>query len=234
VADQDYIAARILHRYNLRPQFLWAALQAIEKYIKGIILYNRVSTKGLCHDLEAGLERLSKIRDIPFQIPDDVKKFIIYLNGEGANRYFEHQAYTLGMEIFYLDRTVWHLRRYCYWMRGQDDFGDGRVLERLPLEIRAVHSVSEREAHKYRILGGYLEVVLAKRESGLRKHLVRKNFYYGSYKKQRVKNIQIQMWSANPTHYMHPEIFEDLSKLVQFCEEVRRVFRDLKKNAEPA
>jgi HEPN domain-containing protein len=154
VADKDYIAARILHRYNLDPQFLWAALQAIEKYLKGILLYNRVSTKGLSHDIVKGLERLSRIRDIPFQIPDDVKKFITYLNGERTNRYFEHPAFVLGREIFSLDRTVWHLRRYCYWMRGQHDFGAGQVRERLPLEIQGVHSVSEQQAHKYRILGG--------------------------------------------------------------------------------
>jgi hypothetical protein len=60
-----------------------------------------------------------------------------------------------------------------------------------------------------------------------------KNFYYGSYKKQRVKNVQMQIWSANPTHYIHPEIFGDLSKLVQFSEEVQTVFQDLQESAKP-
>jgi hypothetical protein len=227
VADKDYITARILHRYNLDPQFLWAALQAIEKYLKGILLYNRVSTKGLSHDIAKGLERLSRIKDIPFQIPDDVKTFITYLNREGANRYFEHPAFVMGREIFDLDRTVWHFRRYCYWMRGPRALGAGQGGETLPLAIQDVHSVSEQQAHKYRIAGGYLEAVLAKRESELRKHLVWKNFYCGSDKKQRVKNVQKRIWSANPTHYLQPEIFEELSQLVQFSKEVQTVFKDL-------
>ena len=33
IADQNYISARILYRYNLKHDFLWAAQQAIEKYL---------------------------------------------------------------------------------------------------------------------------------------------------------------------------------------------------------
>jgi hypothetical protein len=41
VADQDCIAARIVHRYSgLDLQFLWLAEQAVEKYLKAILLYN--------------------------------------------------------------------------------------------------------------------------------------------------------------------------------------------------
>jgi len=47
MADQDYLAARICYRHNLIDQFLWSALQAVEKYLKAILLYNRASAKGL-------------------------------------------------------------------------------------------------------------------------------------------------------------------------------------------
>jgi hypothetical protein len=69
---------------------------------------------------------------------------VTYLNGEGANHYFEYPAYALGRAIFDLDRTVWHLRRYCYLMRGQHDLGSGQVREKLPYEIERVHSISEQ------------------------------------------------------------------------------------------
>ncbi len=33
-ADQDYVVARACYRMNLREQFLWASLQACEKFLK--------------------------------------------------------------------------------------------------------------------------------------------------------------------------------------------------------
>lgn len=42
VADQDYVLARIAYRSELYAQFLWSGLQAIEKYLKAILLYNRI------------------------------------------------------------------------------------------------------------------------------------------------------------------------------------------------
>src|SRR5438874_143572 len=89
VADADYVAARALFRLGLSQQFLWAALQAIEKYLKGILLFNDVSTKALGHDVAGAYTALSKIPDIVFDIPNDVQKFVSYLSCQGANRYFE-------------------------------------------------------------------------------------------------------------------------------------------------
>jgi hypothetical protein len=40
VADTDYVAARMHSRFGLIEQFQWSALQAIEKYLKAILLYN--------------------------------------------------------------------------------------------------------------------------------------------------------------------------------------------------
>ncbi len=41
-ADCDYIAARLSFRAGLVPQFLWQSLQAIEKYLKCILVLNRI------------------------------------------------------------------------------------------------------------------------------------------------------------------------------------------------
>jgi hypothetical protein len=41
VADEDYIAARALYRIRLDRQFLWSALQAIEKYLGDSTLSQR-------------------------------------------------------------------------------------------------------------------------------------------------------------------------------------------------
>jgi len=44
-ADYDYIAARANYRMRLRQQFLWSAHQAVEKYLKAILLFNGKSAR---------------------------------------------------------------------------------------------------------------------------------------------------------------------------------------------
>jgi hypothetical protein len=59
VGDYDYISARMAYRARLYPQFLWSGLQTIEKYLKCILLLNRIPAKGVWHDLDAGLQLLN-------------------------------------------------------------------------------------------------------------------------------------------------------------------------------
>lgn len=123
MADKDYIAARILYRYELGPQFLWSAHQAVEKYLEAILLYNDKLTKHLGHNIYQAFQELSNIKDIPFECPEDVVEFIKYLNRHGNNRYFEKPAYTLGNELLMLDRAVWNVRRYCFYIKGETTLG---------------------------------------------------------------------------------------------------------------
>lgn len=44
-ADYDYISARANFRMAFPQQFLWAGSQAVEKYLKGILLLNGRSAK---------------------------------------------------------------------------------------------------------------------------------------------------------------------------------------------
>jgi hypothetical protein len=212
---------------NLGPQFLWSAHQAIEKYLKAVLLYSNVSTRNLWHDLEKALEALQQIKDIPFEIPDGMRQFIRRLNEEGTNRYFEYPAVALGEELLQLDRAVWCIRRYCHLMRGTTGPATAAV-ERLPLEIARVHAFQEKDAHRFRIIGGHLEKILGAPRSRLREHLVWKNFYYGSYRKSHIKQFTLQTWSTNPTHYMKPEIFDDLLPLVRFSKPVENYFKGRK------
>jgi len=51
VADYDYIAARMTYRTSLFSQFLWSGLQAVEKYLKCLLLLNRMEAKKIVHNL---------------------------------------------------------------------------------------------------------------------------------------------------------------------------------------
>lgn len=50
VADNDYLSARILFRFGFIQQAYWFSEQAVEKYLKAILLFNEISTKNLGHD----------------------------------------------------------------------------------------------------------------------------------------------------------------------------------------
>ncbi len=65
IADQDYIAARLSYRHGLYSQFHWQSLQALEKYLKAILLYNRIKATNINHDIECALEHTKKL---PFEI----------------------------------------------------------------------------------------------------------------------------------------------------------------------
>ena len=211
MADMDYIAARVLHRLGLLPPFLGAANQAVEKYLKAILLYNDVPAKGLGHDLEKGLTRLGNIPNIDVEIPDDVRRFIKVLNDEGGNRYFEFPMEISGDELLELDRSVWHLRRCAQRLKSQTG-----VAWRLP-------PFKQEDVHRFRVRGGYLEKVLATRGVE-REQLVWKNFYYGSRKK-RVISLQRRVEVANPTHSLNPSIFPLLSRMVDFSKETKAWFK---------
>jgi len=58
MADGDYIAARMACRAALLPQFLWASQQAVEKYLKCILLLNRIDAREAYHDLGKALDRI--------------------------------------------------------------------------------------------------------------------------------------------------------------------------------
>ena len=59
IADGDYIAARLSFRASLMPQFLWQSLEAIEKYLKCILVLNRIRAPR-SHDLTELLEMLER------------------------------------------------------------------------------------------------------------------------------------------------------------------------------
>jgi HEPN domain-containing protein len=231
-ADKDYIAARVCHRHGLYAQFLWLSLQCLEKYLKAILIYNKKSAKQIAksgHSVLDAYRKVLEIPDIDFDFPNDVLKFIEYLDNQGPNRYFEYDYVTYGDELFRLDRTVWHVRRYCFYLRTMIKNSTGEILNQFPYNIEKIQgSYTLKHPNKYRI-GGFLEEVLAK-QSSLREQLVWKNFYYGTYKKKIIKNYKVTKVYGKPTHFLYPEIFPVLNKLVQFSSEVKEYFNDLNKS----
>ena len=230
VADQDYISARVNYKAQLREPFLWSSLQAFEKYLKAILLFNNISSKGISHNLLKGLERVEKISDIPFSFPDDVKEFINYINDYGTNRYLEYHSYLRDKALLKLDKSIWHIRSYCFYMRGQLETKNGKIVELLPFNIQKIEKAhNEKKWHNYKIQGGLLENIIKKRSAAY-DPLIWHNFYYGKNRKITIKKHPNHMSSVNPTLTMHPEVFEELDKLVTFSKEVRAYYKNKSNN----
>lgn len=217
-ADEDYIAARAAFRLELNHTFLWASLQMAEKYLKAILLYNRVSTVDLGHHVEKAFERLDRIADIPFAFPPDVKLFVEYVNQEGPNRYRGLPSSLRGDALIGLDRTAWHLRRYSYNVRG-----DRSDPSHLADELASIKPDQLEERGTFRIAGGFLEKVL-EQPSKRREHLVWKNFWYGARPRHRIEAFPHRFSWNQPVHFMKPEVYFALKSLVKFEPAVREHF----------
>ena len=224
VADQDYIAARACYKNGLTLQFLWMAHQAIEKYLKAILLYNKRSSKDLGHDLNASLKRVLDIEGLILDLTDDVLEFIDYLNLQGPNRYLEKAHFTQGFEILKLDRSVWQIRRYCKVINREIQLPNGENVNLMEAELSAIHSwLNSKERHKFKLIGGHLEKVIKNKRHPQRNMLVWSNFFYGQRRKGTIV-ISENMTFINPTQVLHPEKFNQLQEVIQFPKEVRQAF----------
>ena len=227
VADQDYIAARACFRSGLMVQFAWLALQAIEKYLKAILLYNGKSSKNLNHHLVKALNRVRTIERLDLDLTGPVLEFIEYLDYQGPNRYLQKAHFTKGLEILALDRAVWEIRRFCKVICFEITLNDGKKKNMMDIEVKSIHQwLNSKTPHKFKIIGGHLEKVVAKKDHPQRDSLVWSNLYFGSKKKNKAK-VPWRLSAINPTQILHPEHFEEYAKVVQFPKEIREYFLNL-------
>ena len=224
-ADQDYISARVAYRNEFDQQFRWCALQAIEKYLKAILLYNRISSKGLGHDLEQLLKRTQSVTDLEFTVPADVEDFIEYISIYGADRYLSHPTHLKNTALLTLDKSVWYVRRYCEFMRQVINV-DGVAKELFEINKQKIRSAYyEDQPHKFQLFDGYLEKIIKERRPAY-DALVWKNFFFGRAKKHAIRNYPFRGSSQNPTHALHAEVFSSLASLVDFPKAVKKQFGD--------
>ena len=84
LADEDYISARSNYQLRLREQFFWAGLQAVEKYLKAILLHNGRSTLKYGHDVSKLLKAVQQITYLKVQVPGGVEQFLTRLHDLGT------------------------------------------------------------------------------------------------------------------------------------------------------
>lgn len=223
MADKDYIAARSCYRASLWPQFLWMALQAVEKYLKGILLYNRVPSKNVMHDLS---EALNQARLLPFdlELSEAAQRMLRYLD-QPHIRYLEASYAVHGPKLVELDRLVWELRRYCQVLDFDIIRSDGERVSFCESMVKHVEEAAEEPHHKFRIRGGYLEKVIDNRNHPAREDLIWKNLFFGLRHRKAVQ-MKVTLYAENAPLGLHPEILDDVLEYVYLPGPVVRAYRE--------
>lgn len=109
----------------------------------------------------------------------------------------------------------------------------GRLVDWFAVEMKNIHDPRyKKRPNTFKIRGGFLEKISDNKKSELRRELVWKNFWYGTYTKHKIRNVTFRSGSAHPAHFLHPEIFDELDKRVSFSRPVRDYF--LKRRATNA
>ena len=226
-ADRDYIAARLACRADLMPQFLWSAQQAVEKYLKAILLYNRVPAKKVGHDIASALQLVEAIPNTPFTINLSARtpEFINHLVTHGQNRYIEKPYYVDGHILVDLDLTVWELRRYCQVLNV---FGKVLPPKEQKLLTQALSDLTKSDAeprYKFRVHGGFIEEVLKNPKHPSRSALLWNNPTFASRKRATVK-VRHHMMGGNPLLYLYPEMLDELLKYVSLPGRLEQAYRE--------
>ncbi len=233
IADQDYIAARMAYRAELFSQFHWSALQAIEKYLKGILLLNRVKATDIKHNLAKALEHAKKL---PFDIKlsPSSEKLIKHLDTFGSFRYMESSYYLNGPILVELDKTVWEIRRYCTPLNYEArSLTDGKTVNMFDTELAHIKNSEKEAPQKFRLMGsGVIEGILEKKDHPAREPLIWQNAFFGSSTRKKVR-MTVYSHATNSPLTLHPEILDEVIKYVYLPDKVISVYREeLKKRTK--
>lgn len=212
MADGDYISARLACRAVLIPQFLWAAQQALEKYLKYVLLVNRIPATEVRHNILSALELTE---NLPFKIelrPQSLK-FIKHIATYGEYRYLDISYFVRGYVLLDLDMAVWDLRRYCQVI---DVRGKQLPLDEQILLEKANAALSESNAnppHEFRLNGGVLEKILDTKDHPAREALVWQNAFFGTRGRKHVR-LRNHLRAQNSPLHMYPHMLDELLKYV--------------------
>ena len=213
VGDGDYIAARMACRAALVIQFLWAGQQAIEKYLKCILLLNRIPATNVRHDLGKALDRINTSGMLTLELTDGTKKFIGKLNDYGPYRYLEVSNFAFGSELVDLDRAVWEVRRYC-------------TLEEKPYRAKLRDGFV---VPRVRLPGGYLEKIIDGAKTPAREALLWQNGFFGNRAR---KGGWLRRWiqAHNAPLSLNPQILDEVLKYVFLPDNLIKAYRKHIKN----
>lgn len=206
IADQDYILARISCQLNFTTNSNWLSLHSIEKYLKCILLLNRISSKNAGHNLNSCLEKIASIRvgqSGVITFTQESIDFIKQIYDRGKSRYLEKPSFFTDVDLHSLDKCILDIRRYSIANINHDYLNKIKVL--------ALNSFLN-----FPLPGGYLEEIISGNQEDVKKALTWNNKMYSS------KNEQFRMSGQNtPANYLYMpdeqklKFYKKLNELIQ-------------------
>ena len=206
--DADYISARLAFRTGLSTS-LWASLQMVEKYLKCILLLNRIPGKHVKHDLRKGLDAINNSGIVSLDLSPKTQGFINYIGSYGQYRYLEVSRVVNTMDIVQLDRTAWELRRFC-------------TLNLAPRQVKLINGVT---IPKVELPGGYLESIINDKNNPARKALVWQNAFFGKRQRRFLRNMNGRIGATNAPLELHPEILDRVLDYVYLPKQLVKDYR---------
>lgn len=203
-ADREYVAARLLAEHRLDIQFLWSAMHAIEKYLKSILLFNDVSTVENSHNINSIYKKVLLHSYYQFHLKDEVIEFITDLEERGNNRYFNESTEIRRHDLFYLDKAVWEIRRYC--LMPSDKMSD--VYKSYLIKDYDIHVCYKfNQIRRKEVFNTYIDELLLKDDYKKRVSLVYQNAFF-------TKKARKKFWtlgrSARNSHKFIFEVSDEL------------------------
>jgi hypothetical protein len=223
-ADRDYVAARMAYRAHLVQQFQWSGLHCLEKYAKGICMINRVPAKSVKHEVSALLALMAKG---PFvvELSDGTLEYIQRLEETARFRYYEVSYYSERFEISQLDRAVSELRRYCQPLNVDAQIDDAPKKNLLASNLARIRHAKDVLRSDTCIMSGWLEEVLAKPDHAAHEPLDWQNLFFSKEPRESVSLVGY--WeSGNAPLYLHPELLDDVERLIFLPSDVRKAWRE--------
>lgn len=227
-ADKDYIAARMAYRARLIQPFLWSALHCLEKYIKGILLLNRVEAhRG--HSVLPGIERMKQHVKFELDLSAKTVEFIKRLEDDGAEyRYYEVSYDIQPFDIVRFDRAVWELRRYCQALDYDIIDMNGKTVNLLTYELDRIHRAKAKHEKGACVMGGILEEIIDRKNHPAREALIWNNLFFGPSRRKGVK-LRSDWEAGNSPFFLHPEIIDEVNKYVYIPKDIAEGVRQFAK-----
>ena len=233
VADIDYVLSRFCFFGRLEIHAYYLASQAIEKYLKSILLFNqRKAPKG--HKLRCLCDEIVKLSHVNLDSSKEFYSFLEELEWKGQNRYFSYAAFWNSRDLEKIDHMVWDLRRYALDISGMEKDASGCDVPRKIRLLRYIHDPAWiKQPWKFRSPSkGKIEELLDDADESLREYLLMNNRYFGYGDQAIASGLAGESGGfRNPPHVLpsyDQEFIDELGKLVFFPNPVFEGLKRLK------
>jgi HEPN domain-containing protein len=228
--DGDYIAARMAYRATLIPQFHWSALQAIEKYLKCILILNRITTHKLNHNIQKALNRINS--EAPFKIElDEIEQEVFdHIARYGPDRYLLMSYHVSRLELLKLDKLVWLLRQYCRPMKYGIQ-SNGKRLDRTDAVLHGIKSSRNEPPQRAPVFNGKLEAILANKKHAARGALIWKNMRFCSRHRESIA-FKDYIYAENAPLWLQPQLLQHVKHLMTIPHDILEGYEQYAKERE--